>query len=69
MYSQYVKNCEMLNEFFFGHAERMKAINESYVEAFQNLMKVDEQYGDLFKSNENVHALNVAYIVVFSEIE
>jgi hypothetical protein len=57
-----------MNEFFYGYGERMKAINELFVEALQNLIKINEQYRELFKANENVHALNVAYIELFQKL-
>ena len=31
-------------QFFYGYGERMKAFNELFVEALQNLIKINEQY-------------------------
>jgi hypothetical protein len=63
-----MRSYEKMNEFFYGYGERMKAINELFVEALQNLIKINEQYRELFKANENVHALNVAYIELFQKL-
>lgn len=68
MYNQYTRSYEKINEFFYGYGERMKAINELFVEALQNLFKINEQYRELFKANENMHALNVAYIELFQKL-
>ena len=65
MYNQYVRDYEKMNELFYGYGERMKAINKLFVEASQNIIKIDKQYRELFKANKNVHALNVAYIEFF----
>jgi hypothetical protein len=64
-----MKNYEMMNEFFHGYGEKMKAINELFIEALQNLIKINEQYRELFKANENVHALNVAYVELFQKLK
>ena len=37
----------------------MKAVNELFVETLQNLIKINVQYREFFKANENVDALNV----------
>jgi hypothetical protein len=68
MYNQYARSYEKMNEFFYGYGERMKAINELFVEALQNLIKINEQYRELFKANENVHALDVAYMELFQKL-
>ena len=68
MYNAYVKSYEKMNEFFYGYGERWKAINELFVEASQNLIKINQKYRELFKANENVSVLYLAYIT-FSEIE
>lgn len=46
MYNQYVKSYEKMNEFFYGYGERWKAFNELFVQATQNFIKINEQYGD-----------------------
>ena len=68
MYNEYVKSYEKMNEFLYGYGERWKAINELFVEASQNLIKINQKYRELFKANENVSVLYLAYIT-FSEIE
>ncbi|MGB7661541.1 MAG: hypothetical protein WBL67_02295 [Nitrososphaeraceae archaeon] len=68
MYNAYVKSYEKMNEFLYGYGERWKAINELFVEASQNLIKINQKYRELFKANENVSVLYLAYIT-FSEIE
>jgi hypothetical protein len=40
MYNQYVRNYEKMNEFFYGYGERWKAVNELFVEASQNYIKL-----------------------------
>ena len=55
-------------EFFYGYGERMKAFNELFVDALQNMIKINEQYKESFKTNENVLALNVAYIELFQKL-
>jgi hypothetical protein len=50
MYNQYVRNYEKMNEFFYGYGGRWKAINELFVEALQNFIKINEQYRKLFKA-------------------
>ena len=47
-----------MNEFFYGYGERWKAINELFVEASQNFIKINEKYIELFKAGENVYALS-----------
>ena len=68
MYNAYVKSYEKMNEFLYGYGERWKAINELFVEASQNLIKINQKYRELFKANENVSVLYLAYLT-FSEIE
>ncbi len=68
MYNAYVKSYEKMNEFLYGYGERWKAINKLFVEASQNLIKINQKYRELFKANENVSVLYLAYIT-FSEIE
>jgi hypothetical protein len=65
MYNQYVRNYEKMNEFFYG---RWKAVNEFFVEASQNFIKINEQYRELFKAGENVHALIVVYLELFQKL-
>jgi hypothetical protein len=43
MYNQNVKSYEKMNEFFYSYGERLKAINELFVEAVQNFVKINEQ--------------------------
>jgi hypothetical protein len=58
-----------MNEFFlYGYGERWKAINELFVEASQNFFKINVKYGELFKANENVSVLYVAYIELFQKL-
>lgn len=68
MYNQYTRSYEKINEFFYGYGERMKAFNELFVDALQNLIKINEQYKESFKANENMLALNVAYIELFQKL-
>ncbi len=68
MYNQYARSYERMYQFFYGYGDRMKAFNELFVDALQNLIKINEQYKESFKANENVLALNVAYIELFQKL-
>jgi hypothetical protein len=57
-----------MDEFFYGYGERMKIFNKLFVDSSQNLIKINEQYKESFKANENVLALNVAYIELFQKL-
>jgi hypothetical protein len=57
-----------MNEFFYSYGERLKAINELFVEAVQNFVKINEQYRESFNANENAHALYIAYIELFQKL-
>ena len=57
-----------MNEFFYGYGERWIAINELFVEASQNFIKINEKYRELFKANENVYAPYLAYIELFQKL-
>jgi hypothetical protein len=46
----------------------MKAVNELFFETLQNLIKINEQYREFFKANENVDALNVVNIELFQKL-
>jgi ribosomal protein S9 len=57
-----------MNEFFYGYGERLKAINELFVEAVQNFIKINKQYRESFIANENAHTLYIAYIELFQKL-
>jgi hypothetical protein len=42
-----------MNEFFYDYVERMKLLNELFIEASQNLMKINERYRKMVNANEN----------------
>ena len=46
----------------------MKAVNELFVETLQNLIKINVQYREFFKANENVDALNVVNLELFQKL-
>jgi hypothetical protein len=51
-----------MNEFFYGYVETMKVLNELFVEASQNFIRINEQYRDLFKANGDIDTLYNEYI-------
>jgi hypothetical protein len=65
MYNQYLRNYENMKEFYI---ERMKALNELYVQSLQNFIKINEQYRELFKGNENANTLYKAYVDNFQKL-
>jgi hypothetical protein len=58
---------QKIYEIFYG-GERMKAVNELFVETLQNLIKINVQHREFFKANENVDALNVVNIELFQKL-
>ena len=67
MYKQYLRNYENMNEFFYDYVERMKVLNEQYVESIQNFIRVNSQYRELFKGNENPNTLYNEYLGHFQK--
>ena len=57
-----------MNEVLYGYIERMKALNELFIEALQNLIRINEQYRELFKANENVNTIYKEYIDHFQKL-
>ena len=43
----YLRNYKMMNEYFIGYMENMKALNESFL---QSSRKTNEESGELVKS-------------------
>jgi hypothetical protein len=68
MYNQYLRNYENMNEFFYGYIERMKMLNEIYVESLQNFIRINNQYRELFKANENANTLYKEYVDHFQKL-
>ena len=62
MFNQYMRNCENMNEFFYGYMERMKVLNELYTESVQNFIKTNNQYRELLKGNENANTIYKDYV-------
>ena len=67
MYKQYLRNYENMNEFFYDYVERMKVLNEQYVESLQNFIRINNQYRELFKGNENPNTLYNEYLGHFQK--
>ena len=65
MYDLYLKNFKMMNEYFIGYMENMKALNESFL---QSSRKTNEESGELVKSNENVSSYYISYIELFQKL-
>lgn len=59
---------QKMYEIFYGYGKRMKAVNELFVETLQNLIKINMQYREFFKGNENVDALNVMNKELFQKL-
>ena len=55
----------MMNEYFIGYMENMKALNESFVQASH---KINEESGELVKNKENVSSFYVSYIELFQKL-
>jgi hypothetical protein len=51
-----------MNELFIDYVGRMKALNESFVEASH---KMNEESGELVKANGNVPSFYIAYLELF----
>ena len=68
IYNQYLRNHENMNEFFYDYVERMKAFNELYVESLQNIIRINNQYRELFKGNENPNTLYKEYLGNFQKL-
>ena len=62
MNNQYLRNYEKINEFFYGYMERVKMLNELYIESVQNFVRINNQYGELLKGNENANSLYKEYV-------
>ena len=54
-----------MNELFIDYMGRMKALNESFVEASH---KMNEESGELVKTNGNVPSLYIAYMEFFQKL-
>ncbi len=65
MHILHLRNFKLMNEYLIGYMKNMKAFNELFA---QESHKMNGQYRELFKANENVHALNVAYIELFQKL-
>lgn len=68
MYDQYLRYFEQMNVFFYGYGERMKAINELFIDASQSFIKINEHYKELFKANESVNTVHKEYIDHFQKL-
>ena len=55
-YDLYQKNLKMMNEYYVGYLESMKALNKSFV---QTTDKVNEESG---KSSDNVSSYYITYL-------
>ena len=55
----------MMNEYFIGYMGNMKALNESFLLSSR---KMNEESGELVKSNENVSSYYISYIELFQKL-
>ena len=67
MYNQYLRNYENMKEFFYDYVERMKVLNERYVESLQNFIRINNQYRESFKGNENPNTIYNEYLGHFQK--
>jgi hypothetical protein len=51
-----------MNEFLYGYIERMKVLNDLYVESMQNIIRINNQYRELLKGNENANSMYKDYV-------
>jgi hypothetical protein len=68
MYNQYLRNYGSMNEFFYGYIERMKELNELYIESLQNFFRINNQNRELFKGNENANTQYKEYVDHFQKL-
>ena len=50
------------------YGERLNAFNELFVQASQNLIRINEQYRELLKANESANVLYKEYIDHFQKL-
>jgi hypothetical protein len=63
-----MKNYENMNEFLYGYVERMKVLNELYVESLQDFIRINNQYREVFKGKENANSLYKEYVDHFQKL-
>jgi hypothetical protein len=68
MYNQSLRNYGSMNEFFYGYIERMKELNELYIESLQNFFRINNQNRELFKGNENANTQYKEYVDHFQKL-
>ena len=61
-YDLYQKNLKMMNEYYNGYLESMKALNKSF---FQTTHTVNEETG---KSSENVSSYYITYLEAWQKM-
>ncbi|MFZ0557287.1 MAG: hypothetical protein WBL68_12395 [Nitrososphaeraceae archaeon] len=61
-YDLYQKNLKMMNEYYVGYLESMKALNKSFV---QTTDKVNEESG---KSSDNVSSYYITYLEAWQKM-
>ena len=57
-----------MNQFMYDYIERMKALNEIYVESLQDFIRINNQYREVFKGKENVNAVYKGYVDHFQRL-
>jgi hypothetical protein len=62
MFNQYMRYYGNMNEFLYGYIERMKVLNDLYVESMQNIIRINNQYRELLKGNENANSMYKDYV-------
>jgi hypothetical protein len=63
-----MKNYENMNEFLYGYVERMKVLNELYVESLQDFIRINNQYREVFKGKENANTVFKEHIDRFQKL-
>jgi hypothetical protein len=62
MFNQYMRDYGNMNEFLYGYIEKMKVLNDLYVESIQNFIRINNQYRELLKGNENANTMYKDYV-------
>lgn len=65
MYNLYLRNLNTMNQYYITYLENMKAAMEKSSDASR---KMNEESGELVKSNENVSSYYISYIELFQKL-
>jgi hypothetical protein len=63
-----MKNYENVNEFIYGYMERMKVLNELYVESLQDFIRINNRYKEVFRGKENANTVFREHVDRFQKL-